>query len=60
MFKAKSTTGDYHSEMNFENFKKWLQEKLLPNLQPNSVIVLDNAAYHKCPTAASRKAVIQE
>ena len=65
VFKAKSTTGDYHSEMNFENFKKWLQEKLLPNLQPNSVIVLDNAAYHnvqqdKCPTAASRKAVIQE
>lgn len=65
VFKAKSTTGDYHNEMNFENFKKWLQEKLLPNLQPNSVIVLDNAAYHnvqqdKCPTAASRKAVIQE
>lgn len=28
------------------NFQKWIQEKLLPNIPPNSVIVKDNAAYH--------------
>ena len=25
---------------------KWLQEKLIPNLEPKSVIVTDNASYH--------------
>ena len=65
VFKAHSSTGDYHQEMNFNNFFKWLQEKLIPNLEPNSVLILDNAAYHnvqydKCPTSASRKAEMQE
>ncbi|XP_045453649.1 uncharacterized protein LOC123662923 [Melitaea cinxia] len=32
--------------MNNKNFTKWLKEKLLPNLPPNSIIVLDNAPYH--------------
>ena len=64
-FKAGSNTGDCHHEMNFGNFTKWLNEKLIPNLNPNSVLVLDNVSYHsvqqdKCPTTASRKAVIQE
>ena len=65
VFKAHSSTGDYHQEMNFNNIFKWLQEKLIPNLEPNSVLILDNAAYHnmqydKCPTSASRKAEMQE
>ncbi|GBP05370.1 hypothetical protein EVAR_96658_1 [Eumeta japonica] len=46
IFKSSSTAGDYHSSMNFSNFKKWTMEKLIPNLEPRSVIVLDNAAYH--------------
>ncbi|XP_071034257.1 uncharacterized protein [Parasteatoda tepidariorum] len=29
-----------------DEFRKWLQEKLLPNLQPQSVVVMDNAPYH--------------
>lgn len=46
--------------MNAENFKKWLTEKLIPNLPTHSVVVLDNAAYHnvkssKIPTSASIK-----
>lgn len=53
-----NSTGDYHNEMNYENYKKWIQEKLIPNLPPKSVLVIDNAPYHnkqldKCPTSAS-------
>jgi len=32
--------------MNHANYKKWLQEKLFPNLESISVIVVDNASYH--------------
>jgi hypothetical protein len=46
VFKAKSSTGDYHSQMNAENFQKWLREMLIPKLQPHTVVVLDNAGYH--------------
>ena len=64
VFKANSNSGDYHSEMNFNNFTKWLNERLIPNLKSKSVVVLDNASYHnvqvdKCPTTATRKAEIQ-
>ena len=60
IFKSGSTSGDYHADMNGENFEKWLKEKLIPNLPPNSVIVTDNASYHnvqvdRAPTSASRK-----
>ena len=62
-WKAKSSTGDYHDEMNGDNFK-WVKEKLIPHLPPKSVLIIDNAPYHnlqvnKCPTQASRKADIQ-
>jgi len=32
--------------MNHTNYMKWLQEKLIPNLESKSVIVVDNASYH--------------
>lgn len=43
---------------------KWLQEKLIPNLLPNSLIVMDNAPYHtvklnKAPTSSSTKTEMQ-
>lgn len=50
IFKSGTTSGDYHSEMNSENYGKWLREKLIPNLTPNSVIVCDNASYHNVQT----------
>jgi len=39
---------------------KWLQEKLIPNLESKSVIVVDNASYHNVqlnrhPTSNARK-----
>ncbi|PZC74286.1 hypothetical protein B5X24_HaOG200819 [Helicoverpa armigera] len=38
--------GEYHDEMDTINFVKWLNEKLLPNLPPNGIVVIDNAPYH--------------
>jgi transposase len=42
----------------------WLEQKLIPNLPPNSVIVLDNASYHnvqddKPPTFSSKRNVMK-
>lgn len=60
VYKAGGATGDYHGQMNGHNFQKWLMEKLLPHIPPQSVIVLDNAPYHciqidKPPTPYSLK-----
>jgi hypothetical protein len=46
--------------MNHAIYKKWSQEKLIPNLESKSVIVVDNASYHKIqlnryPTSNVRK-----
>lgn len=64
LYKCKSNTGDYHHEMDTKNFTKWLKEKLLPNLPPNGIVVIDNAPYHstqseKPPISSSLKADMQ-
>lgn len=46
VFMAGKKTGDYHSNMNWDNFSEWFQDKLLKNIPKNSVIIMDNAAYH--------------
>jgi transposase len=46
IFQSSSKSGDYHDDMNHMIYKKWLQEKLIPNLESKSVIVADNAFYH--------------
>ncbi|KAF8789397.1 hypothetical protein HNY73_007337 [Argiope bruennichi] len=46
VYKASSSSGDYHGQMNGDLFKKWIVDKRLPNLKPNSVIYMDNATYH--------------
>src|SRR3978361_1221174 len=60
IFKSGTKSGDYHDEMNSENYEKWLREKIIPNLPPGSVVVTDNAPYHnkqidKAPTSNSTK-----
>lgn len=60
MWKAGKKTGDYHDNMNNDNYMKWVNNQLIPNLQPHSVLVIDNANYHnkqidKAPTSNSRK-----
>ena len=66
-FIGKSNTSDYHNEMNAKHFEEWWEEKLLPNLQDKSVMVIDNASIHshlsdnsKRPNTSWRKAEIQE
>ena len=46
VFKSKRNTGDYHDEMNHQTFEEWFGDSLLPNIQNNSIIVMDNASYH--------------
>jgi hypothetical protein len=46
IYKSSARTGDYQGEMNSDIFIKWPREKLIPNLPPRSVLVLDNASYH--------------
>jgi len=63
-FKAGAKSGDYHDNMNYDNYEKWLRTQLLPNLPPNSVVVVDNASYHNkqwdlAPTSNSKKADMQ-
>lgn len=44
-FKAGGKSGDYHDNMNYENYEKWLKTQLIPNIPPNSVVMVDNASY---------------
>ncbi|XP_063847657.1 uncharacterized protein LOC135095928 [Scylla paramamosain] len=62
-FQAKNDC-DYHNQMNSTVFEEWFRMQLLPNIPPNSVIVMDNASYHsrqveKLPTSSWRKADIK-
>lgn len=57
-------SGDYHDEMNAKKFKEWFI-KLLKNIEPKSIIVMDNAPYHsvqinKPPTQTSLKQEIEK
>ena len=61
IFEAAKRTGDYHGQMNWENFSTWFSDQLLPNIPSHSLIILDNAPYHNVvvedafPTPKSRK-----
>lgn len=60
-YKSTKKTGDYHGQVNYELFSKWFQEKLLPNIPENSLIIMDNAPYHNvlsldsAPISSSKK-----
>ena len=46
VFEAKKKTGDYHGQMDWDNFSRWFTEQLLPNIPEHSIIIMDNASYH--------------
>jgi transposase len=50
VFKSTRKTGDYHGQMDGELFHKWFTDKLLANIPSNSMIIMDNATYHKTLT----------
>ncbi len=66
VFKSTKKTGDYHGQMNWDLFKKWFTEMLLPNIPKRSIIIMDNAPYHNIlskhspPTPQSSKQKIRE
>jgi transposase len=37
----------YSCSINTEVFTGWIVDDLIPNLPPNSVVIMDNAAFHK-------------
>ena len=37
----------FSGTLNANTFYAWLEQELLPQLPPNSVVVMDNAAFHK-------------
>jgi len=52
--------GDYHKVFKSTNFMQWWNDQLIPNLQQPSIIIMDNASYHKAypdtyPTSKSKK-----
>jgi hypothetical protein len=60
VFQSRKSTGDYHDEMTGEHFEEWFNDTLIPKLEPNTLIVMDNASYHsrrlqKIPTKSSTK-----
>jgi transposase len=61
----KDSSLDYHEDTTAELLEDWFKTKLLPNIPPNSVIVMDNASYHsrqikKVPNSANTKSDIQK
>ncbi|XP_047541814.1 uncharacterized protein LOC125074529 [Vanessa atalanta] len=63
VFECKGT-GDYHESMNAAKFENWFKE-MLPRLEPNAVVVMDNASYHtrrkeKTPVTSWNKTNIQK
>ncbi|KAH7966367.1 hypothetical protein HPB49_015542 [Dermacentor silvarum] len=64
LYTSTKGTADCHKEMDGPRFEKWLNEQLLLNIKPPSVIVMDNAPYHsvllkKIPKSPTRKSDIQ-
>lgn len=66
VFQAKRHTGDYHGQMDFENFRRWFRDGFLPHIPATSLIVMDNAPYHNVyvdgvfyPTTSTKKAELQ-
>ena len=65
VFQSMKATGDYHDEMNSERFEEWFRDQLMPNIQLNTLIVIDNASYHSrrleaVPTTNTRKGEMQD
>ncbi len=66
VFKSTRKTGDYHGQMNWNLFKRWFTDMLLPNIPEHSLIIMDNAPYHNIlsehspPTSQSSKQKIRE
>lgn len=43
IFNSGEKSGGFHEAMNYTNYDR---DKIIPNLSPNSVFIIDNASYH--------------
>jgi hypothetical protein len=64
IFKSNQKTGDFHSETDSDNYIHWLREKLIPSLDLNSVLLVDNVSCQntqkdKGPTSNPNKETAQ-
>ena len=50
VFQAKTSSGNDHGQMDYENFSTWFIDQLLPNIPDHSLIIMDNAKYHNVLT----------
>ena len=41
------TVGLFESNIDTETFSAWIKQELLPALPPKSIIIMDNASFHK-------------
>lgn len=55
VFEGKNNVKDYHSTFNSVSFLNWFEQSLLANLKQPSLIIMDNASYHKTPRAEAPK-----
>jgi hypothetical protein len=46
VYKASSMNGNYHAQINYDNFSKWIVYQAIPNSSCSSVIIMDNVTYH--------------
>jgi hypothetical protein len=63
-FKEDSATGDYHGQMNYDNFSKWISSQFLSNFPPSGVIIMNNVPYHinehnKAPVQSANKQAME-
>lgn len=63
-FESQKNYPDHHDEMDGDDFRLWFK-KIIPSLDPNSIIVMDSAPYNSMekdllPTNSWKKTIIQE
>jgi len=56
IFNENNTNDDYHGNFNSVIFLDWLKNKVLPHMPSGSVLVLDQAPYHRTLTITSQHA----
>lgn len=58
-FESKKNSADYHDEMNGDSFFEWFC-RVLPLLNENAVIVIDNASYHSVKKGPNTNKVLDK
>lgn len=54
----KDSSIDYHQDIDVNLLEMWFPRQLIPNISPNSVIVIVNVSYHGCQLSRVRLSVL--